>query len=432
MALGGGTFISQNKVLPGSYVNVVGVKSATAALSERGIVALPMALEFGKDGEVIELTAADFQKNSLKILGYEYGADEVKALRDIFCYAKEVLVYKVCAGTTKAYNDYAEAKYFGERYNDIKIVVKATTDSKFVVETLIGTTVVDTQTVAAATELKDNDYVTFKKDAALVEATAGYSLTGAVKGAVTTTQYQAALDAFENYSFNALAYAGTDETIKSLIVAYTKRLRDQVGLKFQAVLYNVEADYEGVVNVASEAVEEAGALVYWCAGVIGGIAINKSATNLKYSGEYTVKTTLTQSQLEDAIEAGKFVMNKVSGEFRVLKDINSLVSVSDEKTADFKMNQVVRVLDQIANDVAGIFNERYLGKIQNNANGRDGLWADLVLYGQDLAQKQAIEVQDPANDIKVEAGDTKESVVATFNVTVVCAMEKLYMTIYAH
>lgn len=431
MALGGGTWLSQNKILPGSYVNVIGIKSATSALSERGIVALPMVLDFGKDGEVIELTSADFQKNSLKILGYAYGDDKMKDLRDIFVYAKEVLVYKVCAGTTKAANTYAEAKYVGERYNDIKIVIKATTDSKYTVETLIGETLVDTQTVATAADLVDNDYVTFKKDATLT-ATAGEALTGADAGEVTTAQYQAALDAFESYSFNALAYAGEDETIKSLIVAYTKRLRDEVGMKFQAVLYNVDADYEGIVNVASEAVEEAGGLVYWAAGVVGGIAINKSATNLKYTGEYTVKTALTQSQLEDAIVAGKFVMNKVSGEYRVLKDINSLVTVTDEKTADFKMNQVIRVVDQIANDVAAMFNENYLGKIQNNANGRDGFWADLVLYGQDLAQKQAIEAQDPTTDIIVEAGDTKESVACTFNVTVVCAMEKLYMTIYAH
>lgn len=431
MALGGGTWISQNKVLPGSYINVVGVKTATSALSERGIVALPMVLDFGKDGEVIELTSADFQKDSLKILGYDYSADEMKALRDIFVYAKKVLVYKICAGTTKASNKYAEAKYYGVRYNDIKIVVKATTDSKYIVETLLGETLVDTQTVATAAELVDNDFVVFKKDATL-EATAGEALAGADKGSVTTAQYQNALDAFESYSFNALAYAGEDETIKSLIVAYAKRLRDEVGMKFQAVLYNVEANYEGVVNVASEAVEEVGGLVYWVAGVIGGIAVNKSATNLKYTGEYTVKTTLTQSELEDAITAGKFVMNKVSGEYRVLKDINSLVDVTDEKTSDFKMNQVIRVVDQIANDVATLFNTRYLGRVQNNATGRDGFWADLVLYGQDLAQKQAIEAQDPATDIIVEAGDTKESVLCTFNVTVICAMEKLYMTIYAH
>ena len=172
MALGGGTWISQNKVLPGSYINVVGVKTATSALSERGIVALPMVLDFGKDGEVIELTSADFQKDSLKILGYDYGADEMKALRDIFVYAKKVLVYKICAGTTKASNKYAEAKYFGVRYNNIKIVVKEATDSKYIFETLLGETLVDTDTVTIAADLIDNDFVVFNKDSTL-EATAG-------------------------------------------------------------------------------------------------------------------------------------------------------------------------------------------------------------------------------------------------------------------
>ena len=34
MALGGGTFVTQNKILPGSYINVISAASASAELSE--------------------------------------------------------------------------------------------------------------------------------------------------------------------------------------------------------------------------------------------------------------------------------------------------------------------------------------------------------------------------------------------------------------
>lgn len=37
MALGGGNFISQNKVLPGTYINFVSAAHASAALSDRGV-----------------------------------------------------------------------------------------------------------------------------------------------------------------------------------------------------------------------------------------------------------------------------------------------------------------------------------------------------------------------------------------------------------
>ena len=40
MALGGGTYLVQNKELPGAYINFVSAASANAALSERGIATL--------------------------------------------------------------------------------------------------------------------------------------------------------------------------------------------------------------------------------------------------------------------------------------------------------------------------------------------------------------------------------------------------------
>ena len=44
MALGGGTFTSQNKELPGAYINFVSAASASAALSDRGIEQCPLNL----------------------------------------------------------------------------------------------------------------------------------------------------------------------------------------------------------------------------------------------------------------------------------------------------------------------------------------------------------------------------------------------------
>ena len=58
MALGGGIFVTQNKTLPGSYINFVSASKATATLGERGVVAI--ALPLGKStGEVITVTKAD-------------------------------------------------------------------------------------------------------------------------------------------------------------------------------------------------------------------------------------------------------------------------------------------------------------------------------------------------------------------------------------
>ena len=49
MALGGGTFVTQNKELPGAYINFISAASANAALSERGIATMPLELDWGVD-----------------------------------------------------------------------------------------------------------------------------------------------------------------------------------------------------------------------------------------------------------------------------------------------------------------------------------------------------------------------------------------------
>ena len=88
----------------------------------------------------------------------------------------------------------------------------------------------------------------------------------------------------------------------------------------------------------------------------------------------------------------------------------------------------MRVLDQIGNDIAGVFNQKYLGKIPNNAAGRISLWNDIVRHHQELERIQAIENFDP-DQVVVDPGETKKSVVVTDFVTPVNAMGQLYMTV---
>src|SRR5690606_38667855 len=130
--------------------------------------------------------------------------------------------------------------------------------------------------------------------------TAGLPLTGGSNGdELTGIQYQQALDAFESCTFNALGCLSTDPLIISLFVEYTKRMRDQVGVKFQTVVYRTEADYEGVVNLENKVLDDEieAALIYWVTGAIGGAPVNKSLTNKKYDGEYQVNVKYKQREL---------------------------------------------------------------------------------------------------------------------------------------
>ncbi len=432
MALGGGSFITQNKELPGAYINFVSAASASAQLSDRGIVTMPLELDWGEEGTIFEITGEDFQKNSQKLLGYAYDSEKLKGLRDLFMGAKTMYAYRLNGGGEKASNTYASAKYSGVRGNDIKIVIQANADveNAFDVATYLGTVKVDSQTVTEAAALSDNDYVVFKKDASL-EETAATPLTGGTNKAVDGTAHQAYLDLIEAYSYNTMGVVTEDDVTKKLYIAFNKRLRDEMGIKFQLVLHRAQADYMGVINVANETSDSgwsAASLVYWVTGAEAGCAVNKSCQNKKYDGEFSVDTNFTQNRLKQAVKNGEFILHNVNADIRVLEDINSMVTTTDDCGAVFKDNQTIRVIDQLGNDDAVLFNTKYLGVVPNNASGRVSLWSDLVKIRQQLQDLGAIE-NFSDSDVAVVQGDTKKSVIVTGSITVVNAMGKLYMTV---
>lgn len=341
--LGGGVFVTQNKVLPGSYINFVKSKSASSNVGDRGTVAIALPLNKSA-GSVIEITSGDFVKNCKEILGKDYNSADVIALREIFRHANKVYVYDL--GTDGTVAD--------------------------------------------------------------------------------------AIGALEAYEFNILcAYVSGSEDVGAYVTA-VKRWRDELGKKCQVVVYNqTTPDHEGVINVVSTVSDEGAvdyALVAWVSGAEAGCKINESCTNMLYDGEYTVVTDKTQTQLEECLTKGQFVFHLVYGDVRALEDINSLTTTTDDKGEDFKSNQTIRVIDQIANDIAKLFNTKYLGKIPNNASGRVSLWADVVAHHRQLEEIQAIENFD-ANLITVEPGNTKKSVVINDVITVTNAMAQLYMTV---
>lgn len=341
--LGGGIFVTQNKVLPGAYINFVSVASTTSAIGERGSVAIALPLNISV-GKVIELERLDFVKNSVELLGVEYDSETAAPIREIFCNATKLYIYDL-----------------GE------------------------------------------------------------------EGTVSD-----AIDALEPYEFNVLcAYTSVTEDITAYITA-VKSWRDEYGKKCQVVVYNQDKpDHEGVINVVSTVSDEdvpEYVLTAWIAGAEAGCAVNASCTNKLYNGEFNIVNDKTQKQLEECITNGQIALHLVYGEMRVLEDINSLTTTSDSKGDVFKYNQTIRVIDQIANDIAKLYNTKYLGKIQNNKSGRVSLWADVVAHHRELEEINAIEDFDPSL-VTVEQGATKKVVVVNDAITVVNSMAQLYLTV---
>lgn len=423
MALGGGTFISQNKVLPGTYINVV-----SAALdkneSARGIATIPLELDWGPEKKVFRVESTEFVKDAQKIFGYRHDDKSLWPVREIFKHAKAVYFYRLNSSENKASNAFAEAKYSGKRGNDIKIIIKNNIDDdkKYDVTTVLGAIIVDKQTVSNASELQDNDYVAFKQETTLAE-TVGTALSGGNNGTVTGMSHKEYMDAMESYTFNTMGVMTGDEDVKKVYAEYVKRMRDELGIKFQCVLYKSASDFEGVINVKNST-----EIIPWITGMQAECEINRSCTNMLYDGELEVDGGYTQSELEMSIKDGEFVLHKCGTEIRVLMDINSLTSVAEDKNELFASNQTIRVIDYLATEIANLFNGKYIGKVLNNDNGRASLWADIVAIHKELMSIGAIE-DFSDSDITILKGEGKRAVTINDNITVVGTMEQLYMTV---
>ncbi len=247
------------------------------------------------------------------------------------------------------------------------------------------------------------------------------------------------LTALESYQFNVLVTDSTVADDVTAVITKVKYWRDELGKKVQAVVYNhaVEVDLNSiaVINVASQPILKSGdtlhsnaALVYWVAGAMAGCPVNKSCTNMLYDGEFEINVAYSQADLLSLMNAGKIVFHLVYGEVRMLEDVNSMTKPGESETEDFKYNMTVRVIDQIANDIAYLFNTKYLGRIHNDASGRISLWNDIVTHHKELETIGAIE-NFVSENVVVQAGDNIRSVVVQDAVTVAGTLSQLFMTV---
>lgn len=365
------------------------------------------------------------------MFGYPYDHDKLKGLRDLFANIKTLYAYRLNSGGAKASNTLGVAKYTGEAGNQITVAVLPVVDQEdaFEVQTIYNARLIDTQTVKSAAELTENDFVVWKEDAKLSE-NASLPMTGGTNGSVTGEAHQAFLDAMEQYDFHAMGTTSTEESIKKLYAAYQVRMREEVGKKFQTVLHNYAADFEGTVNVKNNVIDAGwpvSSMVYFTTGLIAGCALGASNTNKDYTGDFTVDTKYTQRMLENSIQNGEFVYHNVGDTVRVLMDLTSLTTVTDDKGEVFKRNETIRTIDEIATYAASLFNSKYLGKIRNDPAGRVSYQTDLVLHHQGLERIGAIIDFDPANVI-VSPGKGKTDVIVGDMVEILGMMEKLYMT----
>ncbi|MCC5468707.1 phage tail sheath family protein, partial [Pelosinus baikalensis] len=324
------------------------------------------------------------------------------------------------------------------RGNDIiiKASVNVVDETLMDVKTYVDDRVKDEQSVAKAEDLQANDWVTFSGNG-VISATAGTTLANGTNGTVINSDYTEFLSACETQLFNVVAYPVADPTLKVSFATWVKKLRDDEGKKIVGVLADYNADYEGVINVKNGVILNDGTTldalgaVPWVAGATAGASIVQSLTYSAYEGAVDANPRLSNLGYINGLLAGQFVFQFDGEKTKVEQDINSLHTYDQTKNQRFSKNRVIRVLDNVNNDLLKTFSDSYIGKIDNNADGQALLKQAVVDgYLQTLQDAGAIQKLDKDNDfiidVKKSVGD---EVWAKVCVQPVDSMEKIYFDV---
>lgn len=342
-----GTWESQNKVIPGAYINVRTNEPLRITPGERGTVMMLFELSVGTDGQIYNVTA---QESDLPAAAT---AEDKKLIAEALKKAQTIKVYKLPATHTQ---------------ENVETALKAIKTEKW-------------------------DVLCYPYDR---------------KG---------------------------DDAVKGIIATFVKDMTDDEGVKIQAVLANYAGDYEGIINVVQGIILSgnekltASQTTAWVAGVTAGATMYTSNTGMLYEGAVDVVPRMTKTEMETAIKGGKFIFKVDSSQnVTVVYDINSLTTVTIDKSQIFTKNRVIRTVYGIANDVASIFESNYVGKVNNTEDGRSLLKAALVDYCNTLQTMGAVQDFD-SDDITISAGDAIDAVVVTVAIQPVDSIEKIYITV---
>lgn len=435
--MAGGTWTTQNKVRPGVYVNFESIPKSMGGLGDRGVVTMALPLSWGESHAVIAINAGD---DTSKLLGYDITAPQMLLVREALKRAKTALIYRLNTGakaTATLSGLTVTAIHGGVRGNDLSVVIQKDIDdeSLFVVRTLISGAVVDAQSVATIGELQQNDWVKFSGTGAL-EATAALPLTGGTDGTVTNQDHVDYLTALEVVDYQTIALVSTDATLKGLYAAYVRRMREMEGKKVQVIMENYPtADYEGVISVKNGVVLVDGTTISavqataWVAGATAGANVDESLTYQPYDGAVDASPRYTNTQIEEALRNGEFIFTRNIGRIVVEQDINTLTTYTPTKGREFAKNRVLRVLDGINNDLKRIFETTFIGKVNNNNDGRNLLRNEGSKYMELLQSLNAIQNFDSQKDFVVLAGNESDSVYVEVSIQPVDAIEKIYMKV---
>lgn len=417
------------QILPGTHVDIV-AGERPAELSVTGVVAMPLSLGWGDKVTIIR------KGDSTKVsLGYDISDVKLKCVNETMNGAEELILYRlnnsgVKAAGTLATDITVTAKYPGIRGNDISVIVAAA-GTDWAVRTLLGTTEMDVQTVAAAADLKANDFVNFTGAGTLAAAT--IHLTGGADGDIDAGAWDDFKAEMEKHEFNVLAYTGTDVAAANDLIAWVNEQR-QKNVMIQMVQSVSVSDNPAIYHSTSPGTTENYTLTpaeacATAAGLIAKVGITGSLTHYDGITGWTDAEHLTHEQMEARVLAGEMLIVMLYGVPTILYDINSLTMFTDAQPKDWRKWLVMRTLDKYAQDLQKLLDTKCIGKIRNSTEGRQQIKAMVAGMTTENYLNLGYIEGFTADDVTIVPGAESDVITAQVGVRVVDTVDKIRVTV---
>lgn len=294
---------------------------------------------------------------------------------------------------------------------------------------------------------------------------------------VVDSGYKKAMEAAETIRFDYLAIPTVETDGKGEdVAAWVKTMRAVKKKKIKAVLPNVAADNEGIINFTTEksiqtetvtgkdgaktTIDTIYTAEQYCARIAGLIAGTPMTIACTYAPLPELSDCTRLTDIDTPVDKGEFIIFYDGEKVKVVRGVNSFITTVDGKGGSFKKIKIVEAMDMINDDIVKTAQDSYLGKYANTYSNKCLLITAISSYFAQLKRDDivssysvgldagairiylkgrglqatlddgTIKDVDECSDEEIITADTGASVFLTGNVKILDAIEDIKMPIY--
>lgn len=292
--------------------------------------------------------------------------------------------------------------------------------------------------------------------------------------------YKTAMEAAETIRFDYLAIPTVETDGKAEDIAtWVKSMRGNKKKKIKAVLPNVPADSEGVINFTTPemvktetitdkdgtktVVEKIYTTEQYCSRIAGLIAGTPITISCTYAPLLELSDCTRLTDIDTPVDKGEFILFYDGEKVKVVIGINSFITTIDGKGDSFKKIKIVEAMDMIHDDITKTAQDSYLGKYANSYSNKclllsaiNSYFAQLKADGVVSAYSVALDAEavrlylkgkglqatlddghggvikdvDECSDEEIITADTDSNVFMTANIKILDAIENIKLPVY--